>query len=61
MTLQGAVGPRSLAIIQAEMTDSEGIMWPRLVLYVRFLPTRGRSTGSVFKTFDFLHFQIKQS
>lgn len=33
MMLQGAVGPQSLVIIQAEITDSEGIVWLHLVVY----------------------------
>lgn len=33
MMLQGAVAPQSLVIIQAEITDSEGIMWLHLVVY----------------------------
>lgn len=38
MMLQGAVGPQSLVIIQAEITDSEGIVWLHRLL-THFLPT----------------------
>lgn len=48
--LRGAVGPRSLVIIQSEMTDSEGKVRPRLVVYQHVFPSCSRSRSAMSRS-----------